>query len=422
MVSEISGGSHMLNITSEIGKLKRVILHSLGKEVESMSPSTAEEALYNDIIPFYIVKKEHDELRSFLSTVAHVYEIQTLLAETLRDKTARDEFVSILCNFYHIQHRIPELQEKTAEELAHIAIEGLPAVHTKLSSFINHRRYDIRPLPNMYFMRDASIVYRNGFIASAMKYPVRLPEVLINRFVFTHHPDFSAAPCILDGPGFANESFSIEGGDVQILGKNILAIGISERTSADAVDMLAKKIVALWKEPIKIFAVLLPIERAMIHLDMVFTMIDVDACLAYEPVMLSRHRARVIRIDVSAQGTTHYTEETSLLAGLKKAGIDLEPIHAGGDNNIQAEREQWLSGANSFSFGPGKILKYSCNMHTAEALAQHGFEIKHARDIMNQNIDPFSYKKLAVLFDGIELARGGGGARCMTCPVEREDI
>jgi len=412
----------MLNITSEIGRLKKVILHSLGKEVESMSPSTAEEALYNDIIPYYLVKKEHDELKSFLSTVAHVYEIQALLAEALQDKTARNEFVSVLCNFYQIQHRIPELQDKTAEELAHIAINGLPAVHTKLSSFISQRCYDIRPLPNMYFMRDASIFYRNGYIASAMKYPVRLPEILINQFVFTHHPDFTTAPCILDGPRYASESFSIEGGDVHVLGKNILAIGISERTSPDAVDMLAKKIVAIWKEPIKIFAVLLPVERAMIHLDMVFSVVDVDTCLAYEPVILSRHRARVIRIDVSAEGVTQYTEELSLLDGLKKVGIDLEPVHAGGDNSIQAEREQWLSGANAFAFGPGKILQYSCNTSTAEALSKHGFEIKHARDIMKQNIDPFSYKKLAVLFDGIELARGGGGARCMTCPVEREDI
>lgn len=412
----------MFNITSEIGKLKRVILHSPGKEVESMSPSTAEEALYNDIIPYYLVKKEHDELLRFLSSVTKVYEIQTLLAESLEDKSARHEFAQMLCTFYKIPHRIRELEETEANKLAHAAIEGLPAVHTKLSSFINNRRYDIRPLPNMYFMRDASIVYRNGFIASAMKFPVRLPEVLINRFVFTHHPDFVHATCILDGPEYTHEDFFIEGGDVQILAKNILAIGISERTSANAVDELAKKIANTWKESVKIFAVLLPIERAMIHLDMVFTMVDTDACLVYEPIILSRHHARVIRIDVSAHGAAHYTEEHSLLSGLKKAGIDLEPIHAGGDNPIHAEREQWLSGANSFALGPGKILKYSCNIHTAEALSQHGFEIKHAREILSKKTDPFSYKKLAVLFDGIELARGGGGARCMTCPVEREDL
>ncbi len=412
----------MLHITSEIGRLKRVILHSLGKEVESMSPSTAEEDLYNDIIPYEIVKKEHDELRKFLSTVTKVYEIQNLLEETLSTKDLRLEFAGILAGFYNIPHRMDDLASMEAGELAKTAITGLPAAHKTLSSFIQHRRYDIRPLPNMYFMRDATAVYRDGYIASAMRFPVRLPEVLINRFVFSHHPDFANPPCVMEGPLHAASNFSIEGGDVQILAKNILAIGVSERTSPEAIDMLARSIVSLWPEPVKIFAVLLPIARATIHLDMVFTMIDRDACLAYEPIMISRHRARVVRIDVAPNGATHYAEEHSLLAGLKKTGIELEPVHAGGENSIQAEREQWLSGANSFSFAPGKILVYSCNLHTAEALSAAGFEIKKAAELTSKKTDPFAHKRLAVLFDGIELARGGGGARCMTCPVEREDL
>ncbi|TFG85259.1 MAG: hypothetical protein E4H20_00725 [Spirochaetales bacterium] len=411
-----------LNIHSETGRLRRVIVHTPGPEVEAMRPSKAEEDLYNDIIPMDIVQAEHAVLTGFLSRVAIVHEVSSLLEESLASAEARSAFALMLSDHFGVANRFDDLAAMDAPTLAIAAIRGLPSRHARLEDFLRDREYDIQPLPNMYFMRDAAVVYRDRSISPAMRFPVRRTEALIHRFIFDHHPDFHGAGRLLDGPALVREGFSIEGGDFQALGKNVVAIGISERTSAAAVDTIAGSLTECYSEPFTVFAVELPVARATIHLDMVFTVIDRDACLIYKPVIMGPRRARVARIDVSPGKEPHISEVPSLLEGLKAAGMDLEPVFTGGVDPIRQEREQWLSGANSFSFAPGKILVYSCNMHTVDALSAAGFEFRQARDILADNEDPFSFKRLVVGFDGVELARGGGGARCMTCPVERDEL
>jgi arginine deiminase len=184
---------------------------------------------------------------------------------------------------------------------------------------------------------------------------------------------------------------------------------------------MASRMADAYGEPVSIFAVELPVARATIHLDMAFTVIDNDACLVYEPVILGQRRARVIRVDATPHTDPSLREVPSLLAGLKDVGVDLEPVLTGGMNPVHQEREQWMSGANSFSFAPGKIIMYACNLHTVEALSKAGFEIRQASQFIDGKEDPMSFKRLVVGFDGVELARGGGGARCMTCPIERDD-
>ncbi|MBU0934927.1 MAG: hypothetical protein KKI09_14510 [Spirochaetes bacterium] len=411
-----------LNVTSETGRLRRVIVHTPGPEVEAMRPSAAEEDLYNDIIPMDLVMREHAELKGFLGKVAEVHELRDILTETLAESGQRQFLARQLADFYQAAHRYDELAAMPATELCNAAICGLPARHIRLEDYLTGRGFDIKPLPNMYFMRDAAMVYRDRSIASAMRFPVRRPESFIHRMIFEHHPDFRGSGKLIDGPALADGVFSIEGGDFQVLGKNMLAIGVSERTSASGIDAITKAIVESWKEPVTIFAVMLPIARATIHLDMVFTVIDRDACLVFAPVITGHTRARVVRIDAAPGREAVLSEEDSLLSGLKKAGMDLQPVFTGGDNPVHAEREQWMSGANSFSFAPGKILMYACNKRTAEALDKSGFSLKHARDFLQGKDNPDDYKRLVVGFDGVELARGGGGARCMTCPIEREDL
>lgn len=409
-----------LNILSETGRLRRVIVHTPGEEVEAMRPSRAEEELYNDIIPLEVVKREHSQLKGFLSKVADVSELKDLLTETLSTSDSRKAFSGLLSAFYHAEHRREELFSMDAVYLAKTAISGLRSRHAKLSSFIKGADFDIPPLPNMYFMRDAAMVYRNKSISSAMRFPVRRAEAVINRFVFENHPDFRGGGRLIDGPTLVRDGFSIEGGDFQVIRKDVVVIGVSERTSADAIDFTAQAIAESYGEPVKIFAVVLPVARATIHLDMAFTVIDKDACLVYEPVILGQRRAQTIRIDAVPGKPARLTEVESLLAGLKATGIDLQPVLTGGSDPLHQEREQWLSGANSFSFAPGKIIMYSCNVHTLESLSKSGFEIRSANDFLLGGQDPLNFKRLAVGFDGVELARGGGGARCMTCPIERE--
>lgn len=410
-----------LNICSETGRLRRVIVHTPGAEVEAMRPSRAEEELYNDIIPLEVVKREHSQLKGFLAKVAQVSELRDLLTMTLASTAARAEFATLIAALHRAEHRREELAAMSAECLAGTVVTGLPARHTRLSDFIRGADFDIPPLPNMYFMRDAAMVYRNKSISSAMRFPVRRPEALINRFVFEHHPDFRGNGRLIDGPAMVRDGFSIEGGDFQVLRKDVVVIGVSERTSAEAIDSVARAIADSYNEAVTVFAVVLPVARATIHLDMAFTVIDRDACLVYEPVMLGPRRARVIRIDAAPGRLACLSEVDSLLSGLRSLGIDLEPVLTGGAEPLRQEREQWLSGANSFSFAPGKIIMYSCNVHTLEALSKAGFEIRSALDFLEGGMDPMASGRLAVGFDGVELARGGGGARCMTCPIERED-
>jgi arginine deiminase len=410
-----------LSVHSETGRLRRVIVHTPGAEVEAMRPSRAEEDLYNDIIPLDIVRTEHAELKSFLTRIADVYEMVDLLGQTLAEPLAKTEFARLLAEYYDASHRLEELLSMSPTELAKVSIAGLPAHYVHLASLLKGKDYDLQPLPNMYFMRDAAMVYRGRSISSAMRFRVRRLEALINRFVFSRHTDFIGDGCLLDGPEHVAEGFSIEGGDFQVIRKNVVAIGVSERTSATAIDAMAARMADAYDEPVSIFAVELPVARATIHLDMAFTVIDNDACLVYEPVILGQRRARVIRIDAVPDRDPVLTEVPSLLEGLKGVGVDLQPILTGGSNPVHQEREQWMSGANSFSFAPGKIIMYSCNLHTVESLSQAGFEIRQASQFRDGEEDPLSFKRLVVGFDGVELARGGGGARCMTCPIERDD-
>ncbi|MBN2873788.1 MAG: hypothetical protein JXM71_01735 [Spirochaetales bacterium] len=410
-----------LSILSETGRLRRVIVHTPGEEVEAMRPSRAEEELYNDIIPMEVVRREHSELKGFLSKVAEVCELKDMLTATLATREARQEFAGIMCSFHGAAHRLEELAAMDPDALAQAVIAGTPARHTRLEAFIRGLDFDLPPLPNTYFMRDAAMVYRDTSIASAMRFRVRRAEALIHRFVFSHHLDFKGNGCLFDGPALVRDGFNIEGGDFQVLRKGIVAIGVSERTSAEAVDSMARAIADTFNEPVTVFAVVLPVARATIHLDMAFTVIDNDACLVYEPVILGPRRARTVRIDAAPGKEARLTEVDSLLHGLKDAGLDLKPVLTGGADPLRQEREQWLSGANSFSFAPGRIIMYSCNVHTLESLHKAGFEIKNAKDFQGNTIDPLQWKRLAVGFDGVELARGGGGARCMTCPVDREE-
>jgi arginine deiminase len=416
-----------LNVTSEIGTLRRVIVHSPGPEVEAMTPAEAATDLYNDIIPLSAVKAEHDELASFLRLVARVHELKDLLAEALASPGSRFEFLTALSTLCPIRNLIDELMALHPADLADLVIEGFPARPSSLAGLLSPRSFAMRPLPNAYFMRDSAAIFRDWAISAATAFDVRLIESIVTRFIFTRHPELRAKGLLLDGPRERNRSQTIEGGDVLVIGPNLLAIGVSERTTPEAIELLAQNAGRSFEEPVTVLAVVLPKERATIHLDMVFTMIDRDAALVYAPIITGPNRAEVIRLDVDPKGRISFSDTDGLIPGLASLGIPLEPISCGDGDPLYEAREQWWSGANSFAFAPGKIIMYSCNTRTMDALSAAGFEIRHAREFLSADGGSAALKvedfgRLAVGFDGIELARGGGGARCMTMPVERENL
>lgn len=408
-----------VRIDSEIGQLKSVIIHNPGPEIEAMTPREAERDLYNDIIPLASVQHEYKKLQSFLSLVAHARELVDLLEDCLKNKDDKLSFLMEYSEINPIGLIIDELMTLSAEELARSVLTGILSPKQSLAHFSNEHSFISNPLPNAYFMRDSLAIIGSKIVSAAFTFDVRMAEAYITRFVFSHHPDFKNEGLLINGPKERNRLVTIEGGDIHVLGPSVFAIGISERTSAFAVDRLARRIAEVIDSPATIFVVDLPKERATIHLDMVFTMIDRDAALAYKPVMLGATRAPVYKLDIRPREDVRYSEEASLFDGLRLAGLDLKPILCGGGHPVHQEREQWLSGANSFAFAPGKILMYSCNVRTLEALASEGFSVVSAQEFLEGRASAEKYGRLAVAFDGIELARGGGGARCMTLPVER---
>ena len=163
--------------------------------------------------------------------------------------------------------------------------------------------------------------------------------------------------------------------------------------------------------------------ESFIHLDMVFTLLDNDKCMVYEPLIMQQNRHQTVHINIENGKVKSIKTERNLVDSLKKLGMDLQPIYCGGTNDMWTqEREQWHSGANFFAFAPGKVIGYGRNNHTIAEMNKFGFEVINATDIIEGTKNVNDYKSCVVTIDGAELPRGGGGARCMTMPVRRKDL
>lgn len=411
-----------VRVCSEVGKLEKVIIHSPGKEIEVMTPKTASEVLYNDILTFPVVAQDHKGLKEVLKRVTKVYEVSNLLTDILKNGEVKKKFVETICKFSKRENLVPILMELNPKELTKSIIEGVKEQKDTLEKYLSGRTYALPPLPNLYFMRDIAIVMKGKVITGSMANKVRIGESIISRFIYKYHPEFKSEGFIFDGMVEGNKEVTIEGGDFLVIDKNIVAVGISERTAAKSIDIVLSRIREEITEPFHMFAVVLPKERATIHLDMVFTMVDKDKCVIHYPYIMGKEKLQIIHITVTPNGETIMKEEETLLSGLKSVGVNLNPIICGGSNPVNQQREQWLSGTNFFAFGPGKILGYGCNYNTFKELEKAGFKTVSVNDVIDNKVDLNKMDKVAVGIEGAELARGGGGVRCMTMPVKREPI
>lgn len=427
---ETSGSETVhVGVDSEIGRLRKVIVHSPGSEVELMTPKTATELLYNDIIHTPQVREGHAQLKGVLSIVAEVLEVSECLEYVLHMSHAKAQLVSELTTYYKCPEMFRSLYQMPADQLARSIISGVSLSRDSLETYLSPKSFSLVPLPNMYFMRDSSVVVGDRMIASGMASSVRSAEALIMRALFRYHPNLKCQGTLLDATSInsADPTVTIEGGDVLVINKDLLLIGISERTTPRAIDKLIQAMVDARKadgraEPFNILAVQLPQERSTIHLDMVFTIVNTEQALVYAPYILERERARVIRIRVNPDGDKKFKEVDDLLLGLRSVGVRMDPILCGGDNPLYQQREQWNSGANMFAFGPGKVLSYEMHEHTVKSCENAGFKSYHANEIIKNPSLLDSKQPMVVLVSGTELARGGGGPRCMTCPVLRDPL
>ena len=411
-----------LSIKSEIGKLKKVIVHEPGTEIEIMTPETSKNLLYDDILDLQTSIHEHRELTGILKLHSSVYEINDLLEETVRDEQQREELLrDLIVEMQESEHLLDRLMPMNAKDLANALILGVEQSKDTLTKYLSSRKYALPPLPNFVYTRDSAIIINNYVLTGSMANLIRSSEATIMRYIFAHHKDFlSDGFYFKDINGFHHNS-KFEGGDILVIREDVLAIGLSERTTSYAIDQLIEKFKE--KGRVKhIFAVVLPKERAMIHLDMIFTMLDTHYACVHEPVILGENNLGVIHINMSEK-INKIENVPNILQGLKRVGIDLEPVICGGHERIRQDREQWMCGANFFTMAPGKVIGYGRNTKTFEELEKVAKMPRiEAADVLSGKVNLNDYDRYAIAIQGAELSRGGGGARCMTMPVQREDV
>jgi arginine deiminase len=413
--------NYSVKLNSEIGKLNKVILHSPGQEVANMTPENAEKALYSDILNLPISQSEHKHFEEVLKKVSKTYQLKDLLTKILENTDVKNSLVKSIYSNPVLDNIIPSLIEMSSALLAAKIIEGVEIQRNTLTRFINPKRYAIQPLHNFFFMRDASVSIGNEVLISNMAGKVRQPETLIMDAIFKYHPDFGINTINIPHH-IASQKALIEGGDVLIAREDVLLIGMGARSNSYGIDALIDYYNSNNIEKHIIVQELPLTPESFIHLDMVFTLLDRDKCMVYEPVILKNSNLKTIHIYIKGGKVQNISESKDILAALDEVGMPMNPIICGGSDPWNQQREQWHSGANFFSFAPGKILGYARNLYTVEQLSLAGFEVLQAIDVINGKVHPDDYKSCVVTVEGSELARGGGGARCMTMPLHRDDL
>ncbi len=406
---------------SEIGKLNTVIIHEPGSEMENMTPETAHEVLYDDILTLDLALKEHAQLAGVLNKVAdNVLEFKSLLADVLENSKVKLDLLQDVCALHGHQELVDDLMAFDAKDLSTQLFQGTLLKKNTLERYISPSRHAIPPLPNAFFTRDAVMCVYDKTIIGSMAHRVRLTEALLLKSIFNNHPKLKGQGFHFDGTRRKSEQLTIEGGDLLVIRDDLLVIGYSERTSARAIDRMAEKL-SLGHENLDIVVVELPKIRATIHLDMIFTMLDVDTVMNFSPLITGAGKCKAFHLSCTNGKINYINEYSGLPKALRLFGLELNFVNCGGDNPFSQEREQWTSGANFFTFAPGHIIGYKHNKATMDALDLAGFEVIDAKDIIAGKVE-MPDGKAAVAMDGSELSRGGGGCRCMTMPVHRDAV
>ena len=412
-----------VNVSSEIGKIEGVIVHTPGSEVENMTPENAERALYSDILNLSVAGEEYSSFKKILSKFAKVYEVSDLLSEVAENQEAKTNLINTICENENVVYLKDKLIEMAAPDLSKVLIEGVPLVNDNLTKYLSGNRYSLEPLHNFFFTRDASMSIRDKVLIAKMSSKVREREAIIMEAIFNYHPELKSETVNPLKSKYYNDKITIEGGDVLVPREDILVIGVGARTTSQGVDFILERV----KEQGKMRHIIvqeLPLKpESFIHLDMVFTFLDKDNCMIYEPVIKNNHDYQTIHITVNNGKVESIVERIDLIDALGKLGIELNPVYCGGHGDIWTqEREQWHSGANLFALAPGKVIGYGRNSSTMEELNKNGYEIIDSKDVFSNKVNPDDYKKFVITLPGSELARGGGGCRCMTMPVKRQEV
>ncbi|ADQ59318.1 arginine deiminase [Lactobacillus amylovorus GRL 1112] len=405
-----------IHVYSEIGKLKTVMLHRPGKELENLSPEILNRMLIDDIPYLKIAQEEHDYFAKTLQDQGiHVLYLEDLLAESLVAVKTRTAFIDRLLEESGIKKKDPlhqllleyllamKPETMVKQVIAGIKKSEIKNVEPSLADLAEDADYPfyLDPMPNVYFTRDQQAAIGNGMTINRMTFRARRRESLFMKTILQNHPNFKDQ----DIPIWRDRNVHgrIEGGDELVLNKHVLAIGISQRTSAIAITDLAH---ALFGHSTfdTILAIKIPHNHAMMHLDTVFTMINYDQFTVHPFILSKSGKIDIYVLQPDKDGEVKITPKNDLVEVLKEylhlSEIDLIPT--GGADPIAAPREQWNDGSNTLAIAPGEVVTYDRNYVSNDLLRKHGILVHEVRSS--------------------ELSRGRGGPRCMSCPLVREDI
>ncbi|MBQ3267929.1 MAG: arginine deiminase [Atopobiaceae bacterium] len=412
-----------LSVHSEIGQLRKIMLHRPGEELLNLTPDDLERLLFDDIPFLEVAQQEHDRFAEILREQGvEVLYLEKLTAEALdAEPGAREEYTEqwlqesglrgkrMMAAVKEYMYSITDTQqfvEKTIAGLRKNEIDMPLSANTLLTDLVSADKDTesdllIDPIPNTYFTRDPFAICGHGVILNHMYSVTRNRETLLGKFIFKYHPEYKRSPLWYR----RDSAFHTEGGDQLILTKDSLAIGISQRTQASAIDQLAQNM--FWDVPgceiENIYAFNIPSSRAFMHLDTVFTQIDVDKFTIHPGIMGTLQVFKISKGAEKGDVTVEEMNDTLEHVLAKILGLyAVKLIQCGGGEPTAAAREQWNDGSNTLCVSPGKICVYQRNSVTNDVLYKEGLDL--------------------LVVPSAELSRGRGGPRCMSMPFWREEL
>jgi arginine deiminase len=416
-----------LCVHNEVGNLRRVMLHRPGGELLNLSPANLEPLLFDDIPFLEVARAEHDAFARMLRHEGvEVLYLEDLVVETLdanpglRDRMlddyVRESGIAGARCIAAVRERfesIEDTREFVDKLVCGVRRDELDLGHPtslELADLVGTAQSGnpdlvIDPLPNLYFTRDNFTVVGNGVNLNSMASVTRRRETLFGQYVFAHHPEFRGTPVWYE----RTSPYRLEGGDFLNLSNKVVAVGMSQRTISAAIDLFAKRVLWGGAEGLpcpgieRIYAFLIPDTRAMMHLDTVFTQVDVDAFLYHPGIMGTLEVFNVTRGARPGELSIRRHEKSLDVVLAHALGLDaVRLIRCGGGDPIAASREQWNDGSNTLAVSPGRVFVYQRNTVTNEILYRAGYELLEV--------------------PSAELSRGRGGPHCMSMPFLRDEL